>query len=300
MSSACRSCRSGRCPARRVERDDRPERGREADARCRAGSAASLQRLRPALLPLGVTGQANAILLSPQLVAARAPQGQDQRPGSRAAGLSRRPARGARRRKRPRVERVQAVDVPRAELIRAHALVESMAAAGQPRVLAGDFNLRAEHLPSCRWSAHGPSIDHIVVAGVEHGALDGVAGGAAPAQWRGAVRPRPSRDEDRMTPEEARALFPVLERLAYLNAGTFGPLARPTAAAVQEQLDADLADGRFGKEYFERCSTCASRPGPRSPASSAPSRSRSRSQARRRTGATSSSPVSTWSRRTRS
>ena len=55
-----------------------------------------------------------------------------------------------------------------------------------------------------------------------------------------------------MTPEEARALFPVLERLAYLNAGTFGPLARPTAAAVQEQLDGDLADGRFGKEYFER------------------------------------------------
>ncbi len=44
----------------------------------------------------------------------------------------------------------------------------------------------------------------------------------------------------------------MLERLAYLNAGTFGPLARPTAAAVQEQLDADLADGRFGKEYFER------------------------------------------------
>jgi hypothetical protein len=38
-----------------------------------------------------------------------------------------------------------------------------------------------------------------------------------------------------------RALFPVLERLAYLNAATFGPLARPTAAAVQEQLDDDLA-----------------------------------------------------------
>jgi L-cysteine/cystine lyase len=55
-----------------------------------------------------------------------------------------------------------------------------------------------------------------------------------------------------VTPDEGRSLFPVLERLAYLNAGTFGPLARPTAAAVQEQLDADLADGRFGKEYFER------------------------------------------------
>jgi L-cysteine/cystine lyase len=55
-----------------------------------------------------------------------------------------------------------------------------------------------------------------------------------------------------VTPEAGRSLFPVLDRLAYLNAGTFGPLARPTAAAVQEQLDADLADGRFGKEYFER------------------------------------------------
>jgi L-cysteine/cystine lyase len=55
-----------------------------------------------------------------------------------------------------------------------------------------------------------------------------------------------------VTPKEGRAFFPVLERLAYLNAGTFGPLGRPTAAAVQEQLDADLADGRFGKEYFER------------------------------------------------
>ena len=55
-----------------------------------------------------------------------------------------------------------------------------------------------------------------------------------------------------MTPDEGRALFPVLERLAYLHAGTFGPLARPTAAAVQEQLDADLAEGRFGKEYFQR------------------------------------------------
>ena len=55
-----------------------------------------------------------------------------------------------------------------------------------------------------------------------------------------------------MTPEEARGLFPVLERLAYLNAGTFGPLARATVEAVDEQLHADLADGRFGKAYFER------------------------------------------------
>ena len=55
-----------------------------------------------------------------------------------------------------------------------------------------------------------------------------------------------------MTPAEARALFPVLERLAYLNAGTFGPVARPTADAVRMQLDTELEQGRFGREYFER------------------------------------------------
>ena len=55
-----------------------------------------------------------------------------------------------------------------------------------------------------------------------------------------------------MTPEEARALFPVLERLAYLNAGTFGPIALPTADAVRAQLDTELEQGRFGKEYFDR------------------------------------------------
>jgi selenocysteine lyase/cysteine desulfurase len=55
-----------------------------------------------------------------------------------------------------------------------------------------------------------------------------------------------------MTPAEARALFPVLERVAYLNAGTFGPLARPTFDAVQQQLQADLDRGRVGKPYFDR------------------------------------------------
>jgi len=55
-----------------------------------------------------------------------------------------------------------------------------------------------------------------------------------------------------MTPAEARALFPVLDQLAYLNAGTFGPVARVTANAVRDQLDDELEHGRFGKEYYER------------------------------------------------
>ncbi len=55
-----------------------------------------------------------------------------------------------------------------------------------------------------------------------------------------------------MTFDEARARFPVLERIAYLNAGTYGPLARSTMEAVAVQHAVDLAEGRSGKAYFER------------------------------------------------
>ena len=55
-----------------------------------------------------------------------------------------------------------------------------------------------------------------------------------------------------MTVDEARAQFPVFERLAYLNAGTNGPLARATVEAMAEQERADLETGRGGKAYFER------------------------------------------------
>ena len=54
-----------------------------------------------------------------------------------------------------------------------------------------------------------------------------------------------------MTFAEARAQFPVLERVAYLNAGTFGPLARPVADALAAAVERDLADGRSGMPYFE-------------------------------------------------
>jgi len=55
-----------------------------------------------------------------------------------------------------------------------------------------------------------------------------------------------------MTFEEARAQFPVFDRLAYLNAGTNGPLARATVEAVVAQERADLDGGRGGPAYFER------------------------------------------------
>jgi L-cysteine/cystine lyase len=54
-----------------------------------------------------------------------------------------------------------------------------------------------------------------------------------------------------VTFEEARALFPVVERLAYLNAGTFGPIARPTVDAMVAREHADLAEGRGGRPYLD-------------------------------------------------
>lgn len=55
-----------------------------------------------------------------------------------------------------------------------------------------------------------------------------------------------------MSLEEARARFPVLDHVAYLNAGTFGPLARETADAMAAEGRRDLELGRLGKEWFER------------------------------------------------
>jgi L-cysteine/cystine lyase len=44
----------------------------------------------------------------------------------------------------------------------------------------------------------------------------------------------------------------VLEHLAYLNAGTNGPLARPTVEAILAEQLVDLAQGRGGEPYFSR------------------------------------------------
>ena len=54
-----------------------------------------------------------------------------------------------------------------------------------------------------------------------------------------------------MTFEEARAQFPVFERVAYLNAGSAGPVPRPAADAAQAMLERDVAKGRGGRAYIE-------------------------------------------------
>jgi len=54
-----------------------------------------------------------------------------------------------------------------------------------------------------------------------------------------------------VTFDEARAQFPVLERIAYLNAGSAGPLPRAAVDAAWVRLERDLAEGRSGKAYIE-------------------------------------------------
>jgi L-cysteine/cystine lyase len=54
-----------------------------------------------------------------------------------------------------------------------------------------------------------------------------------------------------MTFDEIRAQIPVLDRLAYLNAGTFGPLSRATMEAVEREQRRDLLEGRAGGAWYE-------------------------------------------------
>jgi L-cysteine/cystine lyase len=52
--------------------------------------------------------------------------------------------------------------------------------------------------------------------------------------------------------EEVRAVFPVLEQYAYLNAGTNGPLPRAAVEAMIAEQLVDLTEGRGGEPYFSR------------------------------------------------
>jgi L-cysteine/cystine lyase len=54
-----------------------------------------------------------------------------------------------------------------------------------------------------------------------------------------------------VTFEGARAQFPVLERFAYLNAGSVGPLPRSAVDAARARLERDLVEGRSGMAYIQ-------------------------------------------------
>ena len=51
--------------------------------------------------------------------------------------------------------------------------------------------------------------------------------------------------------DDLRGQFPVFERLAYLNAGTNGPVPRAALDAARASLERQAAVGRSGSEFFE-------------------------------------------------
>ena len=55
-----------------------------------------------------------------------------------------------------------------------------------------------------------------------------------------------------MTFEEARGQFPVFERYAYLNAGTFGPLATSVVEAMQREQQRASTEGRMNPTVLEQ------------------------------------------------
>jgi L-cysteine/cystine lyase len=60
-------------------------------------------------------------------------------------------------------------------------------------------------------------------------------------------------------PGRFRAEFPVLGRVAYLNAGTEGPVPRRTLEAVRARLELETEHGRCGRPYFEEVMDLAAR-----------------------------------------
>ena len=115
---------------------------------------------------------------------------------------------------------------PVREAARAFVFVEGLLRPSEPIVFAGDFNVADPGLAGL--STPGEGIDDVLVRGAR--ALEVSIWSRARRTVNGVVLSDHAPVDclargDRMTLAEARALFPVLERIAYLNAGTFGPLA---------------------------------------------------------------------------
>jgi L-cysteine/cystine lyase len=53
-------------------------------------------------------------------------------------------------------------------------------------------------------------------------------------------------------PAGFRSHFPVLERVAYLNAGTEGPLPHAAVEAVNARIELEATEGRCGRPYFDQ------------------------------------------------
>ena len=60
-------------------------------------------------------------------------------------------------------------------------------------------------------------------------------------------------------PTELRSAFPVLERIAYLNTGSVGPIPAAAVEAAREELRSALEEGRGGRAHLDRLLDLAGR-----------------------------------------
>ncbi len=107
-----------------------------------------------------------------------------------------------------------------------------------PEPEARGHQLHARPRPRER-SGEGP----VVGRGVRRGVREEDAHGRNSRAIAGRISP--------VTFEQARAHFPVLERVAYLQAGSAGPLARQTIEAMADQEERNLREGRVGPAYID-------------------------------------------------
>ena len=129
--------------------------------------AGAITRLHNGLFRSALAGQANAILLAPGLepLEHRSLRIDDRLPEPRFCHAVRLPElvvgnlHATNEFRKP--------EIPSAEIVRAEAFVTKVS--GElPCVLAGDFNVRAEHLRELAgWSSLGPGIDHVLVRGLD-------------------------------------------------------------------------------------------------------------------------------------
>ena len=155
-------------------------------------------------------------------------------------------------------------------------------------ILCGDFNVPAYAIQDFSPPIEG--IDQILVRGLELERTPSAwPAGAEARERRAPLRPRARRSGGRVDLDAVRAGLPVLDRLAYLNAGTNGPLPRRTVEAMQAiARPRPRSKAAPARSTSRRCSPAATTSVPRSPASSGRRRRPSRSRPRRRRGATSS------------
>ena len=140
-------------------------------ARLGAWLGGAVTRLHNGLFRSALAGQANAILLAPGLDALahrtlRIDEGCSEPRfchAVRLEGLVVANLHATNDFRRPHV--------PAAEIVRGEAFVTAVSG-GLPCVLAGDFNVSADHVPELAgWSALGPGIDHVLVRGLSASAL---------------------------------------------------------------------------------------------------------------------------------